>query len=72
MLSENKEASPEIMDMNQKKKGFGSKEEEGFWKKLKGFFVWSSGAIYGVTLLKGEKQYNKNQGSEINHIRFPF
>jgi len=64
LLSENKEASPEIMDTNQ--------EEEGFWKKLRGFFVWSSGAIHGVTPLKGEKQYNKNQGSEINHIRFPF
>ena len=55
-----------------KKKGFRSKEEEGFWKKLRGFFVWSSGAIHGVTPLKREKQYNKNQGSEINHIRVPF
>ena len=72
MLSENKEASPEIMDMKQKKKGFRSKEEEGFLEEAEGVFVWSPGAIYGVMLLKGEKQYNKNQGSEINHIRVPF
>ena len=55
MLSENKEASPEIMDMKQKKKGFRSKEEEGFLEEAEGVFVWSSGAIYGgFTLKKGK------------------
>ena len=78
LLSESKEASPEIMDTKQrrrrvseakKKKGFGVSES----KEAEGVSLRFFGAIYGVTLLKrGKNNIIRIKGQKSITSDFPF